>query len=154
MLKPLNAKEYMSVLPPYDILEHCLNPADLYNNCRFQFLKKAKFESREQFKVGGQVLTWAMHLIIKDIIENNDQFILPVPQAACWIELHTIMGEEFIKARQNGAFEDINFLKSGFKGHALKFRKQGKYIGKDKTIYVNGRLKRKLIDNTNAQAYG
>ena len=42
-------------------------------------------------------------------------------------------GEEFKKARQNGAFADVDFLASNFTGHKLQYRykvKSGKWFTK------------------------
>jgi hypothetical protein len=55
-------------------------------------------------------------LVIKDIIENKVTFKGP-PGTRAWIEMIPITGEAFAKARQNGAFSDIDFLISDFTGY-------------------------------------
>jgi hypothetical protein len=40
-----------------------------------------------------------------------------LPQGAqrTWIQMDPISGDDFIKARQNGAFEDVDYINSNFK---------------------------------------
>jgi hypothetical protein len=62
----------------------------------------------------------------------------------------TIRDENFIKARQNGAFKDIDFLSSNFKGYKLQYRYKLKSgIWKNKPIHVHKKLKDIITDNTN-----
>jgi len=56
-----------------------------------------------------------MSIVIKDIIENRTTFKLPYKGA--WIEMVPIKGDDFVRARQNGAFEDVDFLTSNFTGY-------------------------------------
>jgi len=59
--------------------------------------------------------------ILNDIIDNNVIFQLPVNTEA-YIEMTSITGDDFKKARQNGAFEDINLTTSHFTGNQLVYR--------------------------------
>jgi hypothetical protein len=64
--------------------------------------------------------------------------------------MRRITGEKFSKARRNGKFQEIDFLESFFTGHEIElnmFKKGG--LKRSKTVYVDPRLKQKIIDNTN-----
>jgi len=63
--------------------------------------------------------------------------------------MNTVKGEDFKKARQNGAFEDINLASSNFKGNQLHYRYRLKERWKTKPIKVSKVLKNKITEHTN-----
>jgi len=89
-------------------------------------------------------------MVLEDCINNGDTFILPLtgePKANICVK--RISGERFKKCRQNGMFQDIDFLSSNFSANRLTFTMCRNSINKEKPIYINGELKQKLTDNTN-----
>ena len=86
----------------------------------------------------------------KDIIDNNVTFQLPTGAVKSELHMRRITGEAFSKARRNGKFQEIDFLESFFTGHEIElnmFKKGG--LKRSKTVYVDPRLKQRIIDNTN-----
>lgn len=95
----------------------------------------------------GNIFTKFMQLVIEDIIENQVTFKLPYKGA--WIEMVPISDEDFAKARQNGAFEDVDFLMSNFTGYQIYLRINNRYGHWLKHIYVTKRYKDRITELTN-----
>lgn len=88
-------------------------------------------------------------LIIDDIIDNNETFKLPTKARRSCIRIKRIDGDDFIRCRQNGKFQDINFLKSNFTGYQMIFEYQVGKVLKEKYIYLDSVNKDKITENTN-----
>lgn len=95
----------------------------------------------------GRVFTYFYYLVIKDIIENQVTFKLPVNR--CYLEMTPIIGEDFVKARQNGAFRDVDFLMSNFTGYNLNLRIHTRYGKWLKRIYVSSKYRDLITELTN-----
>ena len=95
-----------------------------------------------------QIFKECVKLVLNDVIDNNITFKLPTGKMDADIHMRKIEGEKFSKARQNGKFEEIDFLNSYFTGYELSFNNNTR--NKSKTIYVDKKLKNKIIDYTNS----
>lgn len=104
--------------------------------------------SRQKREYAASVWTYSFLVILEDIIENSTTFCLPV-KFDSWIEMKRISGEEFKKARQSGAFQEVDILKSNFCGHNLQFRFRTPHSEKKKRIYVDHARKNKITKYTN-----
>ena len=60
-----------------------------------------------------------------------------------------ITGDNFIKARQNGAFQDVDFLTSDFTGYQLYLRRSNRYGKWTKRIYLSAKYRDMITDLTN-----
>ena len=96
----------------------------------------------------GKMIKYLFYLIIKDIIENNITFKFP-PGTSTYLEMVPIHGADFEKARQNGAFDDVDFLASNFTGYQLYLRYNTRYGHWKKQIYVSKPWKDKITQYTN-----
>ena len=66
-----------------------------------------------------------------------------------------VKGDDFVKARQNGAFKDVDFLASNFTGNQIQFRISTRYGKWLKRIYVGNAMKNRITENTNkGKQYG
>lgn len=114
-----------------------------------------KFHDRCRKKLLGKVFKECMKMVMEDIVENNDTFILPTGGKRAEIHMKKIQNEDFIKARKAGKFKDIDFFKSfytGYQPHLYIHRTNKIY---EQPIYLGGKLKQKLIDYTNnGKQYG
>lgn len=98
----------------------------------------------------GEMFRYFMYLVIKDVIEQQATFKLPpMREGNCWIEMVPVSGDDFIKARQNGAFQDVDFLISDFTGYQLTFRKSNRYGHWRKRIYVSSKYRDRITELTN-----
>jgi hypothetical protein len=63
-----------------------------------------------------------------------------------------VSGDDFVKARKNGAFKGVDFLESDFTGNNIILQLRGNSVEgrwKETKVYVSGELKNKIIENTN-----
>lgn len=137
---------------------YAFSAQELFTRFKLHYIKKCTYEAfHENSKkvVAARVFIYMFYLILKDVIDNNATFKLPTACEA-YIEMGVVGGDKFIKARQNGAFGEIDFLASNFTGYKLQYRQKKRngawYI---KPIHVHKKLKNIIIDNTNnGKKYG
>ena len=77
--------------------------------------KKYKCDTKYDLMV--RIFVKAVELIIKDIITNNIIFELPTGPRPSDIRVTPISGEDFVQARLNGKFSDVDIIDSNFTGH-------------------------------------
>lgn len=132
---------------------YCISANELFTRFKLDYIKNPTFEffkENSKKKVAARVFIYAFWLILKDIIDFGHTFILPTKYEA-YIEMKTSYKEDFVKARKNGAFKDIDFLASNFCGHNLQYRYKLKSgIWKSKPILVHKKLKDIITNNTNS----
>jgi hypothetical protein len=137
---------------------YAFSAQELFTRFKLHYIKKCPYEAfHENSKkvVAARVFIYMFYLILRDVIDNNTTFKLPTSCEA-YIEMGVVGGDKFIKARQNGAFGEIDFLASNFTGYKLQYRQKKRngswYI---KPIHVHKKLKNIIIDNTNnGKKYG
>ena len=106
------------------------------------------FKTKHKQRIAAKVFTYFVYLILQDIIDNNVTFKLPTRHEA-YLEMRKISGDDFVQAKKNGAFKDIDYLASNFCAYHLQYRFMRNCGWKEKFIYVNSFLKKKIVDNTN-----
>lgn len=98
----------------------------------------------------GKILRYFFYLLIVDIIENKTTFKFPPSgKARTYLEMVPIHGEDFKRARQNGAFQDVDFLMSNFTGYQLYLRIMTRYGKWLKQIYISQKYKDRITELTN-----
>lgn len=93
-------------------------------------------------------------MVLEDIIHNDVTFELPTGGKKADIHMIKLSGDAFIKARKNGKFKNIDYLKSMFTGYQPGLFMYG---NKDrvKPIYVDKNLKDQLEEEVNSgHTYG
>lgn len=127
------------------------NVKDIFRYFNIKSLKtKQKDIGKKLRDLASEIFIKQYKMVLEDCINNGDTFILPLtgePKANICVK--RISGERFKKCRQNGMFQDIDFLSSNFSANRLTFTMCRNSINKEKPIYINGELKQKLTDNTN-----
>lgn len=96
----------------------------------------------------GVVFTYFMYLIILDIIFNNVTYKIHYrnnPALHAQIFIKEFADEEFMRASQNGVFDNIDFIRTNFKGYRIIFQyykqySKNKYL-REKPIYINKKIK-------------
>lgn len=138
-------------IPKYS-LGYAINSTQLFTRFKLHYIKDLKYEmfkENSKKKVAAKIFLYFFYLVLKDIINNNTTFMFPTAFETC-LEMGVVEGEDFKRARRNGAFQEIDFLASNFRGHTLQYRhklKSGKYY--KVPIHVHKKLKNIIIDNTN-----
>lgn len=97
-----------------------------------------------------RVFRECVKIIVNDIIDNDVEFQLPTGSRKTSLQMHTYRDLEFKTARQNGKFDEVDFLDSRFTGNQLQLYMYGhRNIPRTKQIYVNKELKNKITEYTN-----
>lgn len=121
-------------------------------------MSKLKFNGNDAIKINGEphrkvvakkVFKEALKIILNDIIDNNVTFELPTGGRPASIYIKRTQGDNFINARKNGKWRDVDFLQSNFSGNQMVFSMKTDNIIKEKPIYLDSKLKNKITDNTN-----
>lgn len=127
---------------------YCFCAYDLYETFNKKQLKirrdivQKKYGVNKKQRLCASVLIYCFYLIILDIIENNITFVLPLfNNRDASIYARPIVGDDFKKARQRGAFADIDILASNFTGYQLTYSWSSKNGYRYKPIYINKRFK-------------
>lgn len=139
-------------------LGHSYNIKDLFISWPLKNIQWMPSKSKCIFKRDAihSVFRNAIQLVLEDIINDNARFYLPIKNRDSYIYMDRIDGDNFKMARQNGAFQKIDFLTSNFSAYRLTFNRAKKdNTGRKINIYVSSLLKDKIIDFTNkGKQYG
>lgn len=96
-----------------------------------------------------KIFRYFFYLVIKDIIENKTTFKFPRTMRA-FLEMLPVSGDNFIKARQNGKFQDVDFLTSNFTGYNIGLRYNTRYGKWTKVLHITEKYKNRITELTNA----
>lgn len=134
---------------------YALTPCDLYANFdRDRYIRPEALEymtktvGRHFDQYFGRILRYFFKLVIDDVIDNNVTFQLP-PGCRARIEMQNVCGDDFIRAYQNGAFQDVDYLASNFVGNNLILKFATRYKKWEKPIHVDREAKSRITYNTN-----
>ena len=95
-----------------------------------------------------QIFLYAIKLILLDIIQNNVTFKFPTKRE-CYLNIVRTSGEDFKKARRNGKWLDVDYLKSDFSGNQMQFMFIANEREIKKQVYLSKNLRDMITENTN-----
>lgn len=127
-----------------------------YEKCKSLISKTKQYKK----KLVKQVFREGVQQILDDIIENNTTFkIQGVGYQGGELHMEAFTGSEFVRLRQLGKFEDVDFLESSFTGNQLFLYIHGKrdnFLHRRKfPVYMSKFFKDKLTQYTNeGKSYG
>lgn len=136
---------------------YALTANDLYTKFPYKSLKTDIFKlpppiCNNPINLYTKIFRYFFYLVIKDVIENKIVFRFPRSFRA-FLEMIPVSGDDFIRARQNGAFQDVDFLTSDFTGYHLGLRFNTRYGKWIKAIHVTEKYKDRITELTN-QGHG
>ena len=131
---------------------HALNGDDLMTNFPIKKLKikQRDINGKKRRDLAAQVWRSCVDLAIQDVIDNSDTFELPTANRNAEIYIKATSGEEFIKGRQNGKWQDVDFLNTNFTGYQMMFKFQRHGYKIEKPIYLDPRRKQQITDRANS----
>lgn len=91
---------------------------------------------------------YAFYLILNKVLDDRMRFKIPGVSEA-YIDFSEIGEDAFEKARQHGAFPEIDFIESDFRAYQLRYFFKARGYQKNYPMYLGSDLKQKLIDYTN-----
>ena len=136
---------------------YALTARDLYTNFDYKKLKTDYKELPRPLcdnprQLLARIFRYFFFLVIVDIIENKTTFRFPRTFRA-FLEMLPVSGNDFIRARQNGKFQDVDFLTSDFTGYNLGLRYNTRYGKWTKALHVTEKYKDRITELTN-QGHG
>ena len=137
---------------------HAFTGKDLFMNFPVDKLKMSKEQCIDIYSDGNkrdlaeQIFIKSVYMVVDDIIDNNVHFKLPgLGRTQAYIYMKRTEGKKFKKAFKNGKWNDVDFITSNFSGYQLALEMQSeKRLPREKAIYLSGKDKQRIIDNTNA----
>lgn len=106
---------------------HWFSESDLYCGLKTEVLNfkphtKAYKKYRRRHATAGCIFAACLHEILLDLIDNNVIFVAPCASNYTEISVDTIEGEKFKDWYNKGVFRDLDYVKSGMKGHKITYK--------------------------------
>ena len=138
------------------LFNHGLTPEELYTNTPKKIINRKRtwfiknYGSTQSYEDAiSAPFKYCFGLIMNKIIDDRVRFKVPVNWEA-YIDFEIVTEDKFIKCRQNGRFQDIDFIESDFTGYALRYYFTAKTYQKHYQVYLGGDLKKKFIKGINS----
>lgn len=138
------------------LFNHGLTPGELYTNTPKKIIDKPwrwlirHYGSSTSYNDAiAAPFKYCFGLILNRILDEKVRFKIPYQQDA-YIDFEIVTGEKFIKHRQNGRFQEIDFVESDFTGYFLTYFFKGSAYQKEIPIYIGSNLKKKFLSNINS----
>ena len=135
-------------------LGYACNLNDLFYRFPYEKCPNLPKNKQERKNLVKKVFRKSINIIIKDIIDNNQTFILPpIGYNEGEIHFEPIKGEQFKKIKMAGGFKGVDFLKSFFTGFRLFLYIHGKrdnFLARKKfPVYVSAKFRNIISENIN-----
>lgn len=132
--------------------KHAFSVDELYIGLNKKLLRGRKLTDLKRKKLASNIFHDCFYEILLDIIENNSTFVLPLRYGNyAEICMKQYSQDEFKDLYTKGKFNDIDFVLSQFTGNQLVFNYKTRLSSlKEKPIYVNKYLKKRILENTNS----
>lgn len=128
-------------------LGYALNTEDLMCNLP---IDKLKVKERYKKDLASKIWLSCVKMVLDDIIDNSDTFELPTVNRNAEIYIKGYFDSDFIKGRQNGKWQDVDYLNTNFTGYQmmLKFQRAGYMV--EKPIYLDPKNKDRITQRANS----
>lgn len=138
------------------LFNHGLTAGELYTNTPkhiidkpWRWMIKHYGHSSSHNDAIADPFRYCFGLILNKIIDEKVRFKFPYNTDA-YIDFDIITGDKFIKQRQNGRFQEIDFVESDFTGYFLNYYYNTKSYQRAIPIYIGGELKQKFLNGINS----
>lgn len=138
------------------LFNHGLNPAELYSNTpkkiidrKWRWFIKHYGATSSYENAIADPFKYCFGLIMNRVLDDKVRFKIPVRSEA-YIDFEIVHGDKFEKHRQNGRFQNIDFIESDFTGYALRYYFKAKAYQKSYPIYLGSQLKQKFLEGINS----
>lgn len=138
------------------LFNHGITPEDLYTNIpenitdkNWRWFTKHHGYTSSYADALSDPFKYCFKIIIETILEQKVRFKLPVSMEA-YLDFEIVSGDMFEIQRQNGRFQNIDFIQSDFTGYVLKYYFKGKSYLRSYPIYLGGELKELFLNKINS----
>lgn len=137
------------------LFNHGLSASELYTNTPKKVIDIKWRNLRDEYgwcknyaDTVAEPFKYCLSLILNTIIDEKVRFKIPYQEA--YIDFEITTGDKFLQQRQNGRFQDIDFVESDFTGYFINYYFKTKAYQKAIPIYIGGSLKKKFLDGINS----
>lgn len=137
------------------LFNHGLSSGELYSNTPervikvgWKFLNNTYGWNKSYEDAIADPFEYCLNLILNKVIDDKVRFKIPFQNA--YIDFEIVQGDKFIEQRQNGRFQEIDFIESDFTGYFLNYYFQTRAYQKRMPIYIGGTLKQKFLNGINS----
>lgn len=138
-------------------MNHAITIEELFTNTPKKVIDKkwrwyvVNFNTKNSIEEGlSYPFKYALVLILNKMLEDKMRFILPVTAVVYW-DFKTYTEDDFVKHRQLGRFQDIDFVYSDFSAYTLEHTYvRNKLKAKSLQMYLGGELKERMNQKINS----
>lgn len=138
------------------LFNHGLTPEDLYTNApkkiidrKWRWFIKHYGSTTSYEDAISDPFKYTIGLVLNRVLDERVRFKLPV-NCDAYFDFEIINGDRFELQRQNGRFQEIDFIESDFTGYSLRYYFKAKAYQKHYPIYLGGDLKQKFLSGINS----
>jgi len=138
------------------LFNHGITPEEIYTNTPKRVIDKNWKWFIDRYGITSSYsdaladpFKYCFALIINKILEEKVRFKVPGAHEA-YFDFEIVSGDLFTKHRQNGRFQNIDFIESDFTGYALRYYFKHGVQQKSYPIYLGSDLKKKFLENVNS----
>lgn len=134
---------------------YALTASDLFMNFSGKRMKmtakecEAILKNRHKDIIAKRVFREAVRMVVDDIIENGNTFLLPTRSRKASMYMKKFKGEDFTRLRKFGKWKKVDFYESLFSGYQMYLRYSIGGMDKEKPIYLDPTRRDRIDELTN-----
>lgn len=137
------------------LFNHGLSAAELFTNTPKKIIDRkwrwfiANYGSTSSYSDAiSDPFKYCMFVVMNKVINDKVRFIIP-GVADAYIDFEVVADDNFYRDRDNGRFQEIDFIASDFTGYAIRYYYKAKAYQKSYPIHVGGDLKKNFLGRIN-----
>lgn len=138
------------------LFNHGLTPGEIYSNTPKKVTDKKWRNLNDTYgwnatyedAIAGP-FRYCLGLILHRVIDDRVRFVIPTV-AESYIDFEIVTGDKFMTQRQNGRFQEVDFVESDFTGYFMNYYFKTRAYPKMIPIYIGSELKRKFMEGVNS----
>lgn len=138
------------------LFNHGMTPSEIYTNTPKRVIDRkwrwfiSRYGSTNSYSDAiSDPFKYCFGLMLNKVLDEKVRFRIPYAHEA-YIDFEIVTDDDFVKHRQNGRFQNIDFVESDFTGYALRYYFKTRSYQKSYPVYLGGDLKKKFLKNINS----
>lgn len=136
------------------LYNHGLTAKEIYTNTPRDITHLTLTNFRDTYRTAvnfdhafSRPFVYCLNLIIDTILTERVRLKLPFKQS--YVDFEIVTDDRFIEQRQNGRFQEIDFIESDFTGYFLNYFYWGRNYQKTQPMYLGGKYKKQFLEGIN-----
>lgn len=133
--------------------KHWFSESDLYCGLKTEVLNFNKHTSaykkyKRRHATAGCIFAACLHEILLDLIDNNVIFVAPCTTNYTEISVDTIDGDKFKDWYKKGLFGNLDYIKSGMRGHTITYKIKRKHSTVKCFVNLDQKMQKRLTEKS------